>query len=68
MKVTSKKYTDLIKILDDDETYIYFFNLMPFQLLSYFVPKYYLVERYEYLVKMGKLKKQPKKKGSNKNE
>lgn len=57
MKENSELYIKLIKILDDDDTFINFYYLVPFSFLENFVPKYYLFERYEYLVKIGKLKK-----------
>ena len=54
-KKYSKKYSDLMKLLDDDETFVSMFYLFPFSLLQFYVPKDYLVKRTEYLKKKGKL-------------
>lgn len=55
-KDISKIYIELIKLLDDDDTFVACFNLMPMKILEPYVPKKYLLERYDYLKKTGKLK------------
>ena len=55
-KNISSDYANIIKQLDDDDFFITCFYLIPFSLLSYLVPKEYLVRRTEYLKKVGKLK------------
>lgn len=57
MKNQSKLYIELIKKLDDDETFINFYYFVPFTLLENFVPKFYLQQRYESLIKKRKNKK-----------
>ena len=51
----SKKYSYLMKLLDDDETFVNMFYLVPFSFLQFYVPKDYLVKRTDYLIKKGKL-------------
>lgn len=51
----SNKYSYLMKLLDDDETFVNMFYLIPFSLLQIYVPKDYLVKRTDYLIKKGKL-------------
>lgn len=55
-KKISEKYSYLMKLLDDDETFVSMFYLVPFSLLEFYVPKDYLVKRTNYLKKKGKLK------------
>lgn len=62
LKTKTKLYIKLIEELDDDETFINFYYLVPFTLLENFVPKLYLHQRYEYLLKIGKLKKNDERK------
>lgn len=50
-----KKYSYLIDLLDDDDTYILFFNIVPFTLLAHYVPISYLISRYDELKKKGLL-------------
>lgn len=52
----SKSYNYLMKLLDDDETFVNIFYLIPFSFLQYYVPKDYLIRRTDYLKKKGKLK------------
>lgn len=60
-KDISKLYIELIKMLDDDETFISCYYLMPIEVLAPFVPNCYLIQRYDYLKKTGKLKDWSKK-------
>ena len=55
MKNFSKKYSDLMKLLDDDKVFVIMFYSIPFSLLQFYVPKDYLVKRTYYLRKKGKL-------------
>lgn len=61
MKKTHKKnisdyYIFFLKLLDDDDTFIMFYNYIPFDFLEIFVPKQYLLKRYDYLKKKGLIK------------
>ena len=56
MKNFSNKYSYLMKLLDDDETFVNMFYLVPFSFLEIYVPKDYLIKRTDYLKKKGKLK------------
>ena len=60
-KNISETYIKLIKLLDDDNTFVACFNLMPMETLLPYVPENYLLERYDYLKKTGKLKDWSKK-------
>ena len=51
----SDMYIWLIKVLDNDDTFITFFNMFPFRILQYYVPINYLSSRYDDLKKKGKL-------------
>ena len=57
----SEKYIELIQLLDDDNTFIAYYYLFPMKILEPYVPKCYLLERYDYLKKTGKLKDWSKK-------
>ena len=56
MKNYSKKYNDLMKLLDDDKVFVCMFYSIPFSFLQLYVPKDYLIRRTDYLIKKGKLK------------
>lgn len=61
-KKISDKYKFLMDFLDDDDNFILMFYCYPIILLESFVPKDYLLRRYEYLIKIGKLEKPKKEK------
>ena len=63
-KDISKIYIELINILNNDDMFIFYYYTCPFSILEYIVPKYYLIQRYNELIKKGKLKI----KGADKNE
>lgn len=48
-------YSRLINLLDDDDTYILFFNIVPFSILRLYVPMSYLAARHDDLKKKGLL-------------
>lgn len=52
----SDNYILFLKLLDDDDIFIKFYYCFPFEFLEIFVPKYYLLKRYEYLKKKGLIK------------